>query len=281
MRCRDAGVRSLTLGIAVLLGTSCDRKPAPAEPADPPVARKPSEELGKDVSTAASGSGPSRADAVAPADAATRKGGLAGAVAGHVAAARRDDPSVASSSSGREPEPEPPAAADPPPTGLAPPSEAELRAWDRKDPAGEAHLYAWDRTNLDTMLGYFRDLECFYRATESAGDAFLHGTSDESTWRSYKRDTVIAMNEWQQKVFADHPRMLEKSKLVGNLLEVHEIAMHSLIKAYNSRDDAELEKVAVQFTRVRGKVDKYVTKLGGTLPATDDTDCEDDDTGTD
>jgi hypothetical protein len=40
----------------------------------------------------------------------------------------------------------------PRPKDLAPPTEAEFKAWNRKDPEGEKHLYKWDKDNLSKML---------------------------------------------------------------------------------------------------------------------------------
>lgn len=199
--------------------------------------------------------------------------GLAGSVAEQVEAAReaaaetkQDPPEVAA--------PVEPAGNPAKPPAPAAPTEEELRAWDRKDPLSESKLHDWDRDNLDVLLGYFRDLQCYYLATDAAGTAFGDGSSTEATWQAYKRTTAKAMNTWQLSLFADNPRIIEKSRFIGHLLEAHEIALHSLMGAHNEKDTAKLAKVAALFGVVRSKVDRYVTKLGGTLPETEAADCE-------
>lgn len=57
------------------------------------------------------------------------------------------------------------------PDELSPPTDAEFRAWSRKDPAAEKRLHEWDRGNLDRMLGYFGELQCFRHPLVTAGDA--------------------------------------------------------------------------------------------------------------
>src|SRR5688572_20784726 len=44
------------------------------------------------------------------------------------------------------------------PEGLARPTDAEFKAWDRKDPEGEKHLYKWDKANMDRLLGYWEEI---------------------------------------------------------------------------------------------------------------------------
>ena len=148
------------------------------------------------------------------------------------------------------------------------PSDAEFRAWDRKDPEGEKHLYRWDRDNFDTLRGYFHDVQCFARRAHSEGEmAFgaAPNTPAEQRWFQFKRKYVNALNGWQQQLFASNPRIMEKSKFLGMLLEAHEIATHGLLKAYNSADRAEVDKTDTHWAIVDAKVKKYSRNLGKTM----------------
>ncbi len=57
----------------------------------------------------------------------------------------------------------------PRPKGLDGPTEAEFKAWDRKDPEGEKHLYKWDKAHLDDMMDYWHQLECFQEQVKVEG----------------------------------------------------------------------------------------------------------------
>lgn len=201
------------------------------------------------------------------------EGGLASAMADRTAAIRAaqevpTDPEIPPPA-----EPEPPA----PEPGLLAPTEAELRAWDRKDPEAEKHLYEWDEDNLDTMLGYVRHLECRRLAVIEAGEAFQAGTSSESDWLDFKRDEVRALDTWQKQLFVDHPRIVEKSKLIGQLLELHELVLYGLPKAFNAKDATERAKADAHWMVVIAKVDKYATRIGGTFDEATADDCNEGD----
>ena len=160
----------------------------------------------------------------------------------------------------------------PRPTGMAGPTEAEFKAWNRKDPEGEKHLYKWDKAHLKDMMGYWEQLECFREKLKVEGDKAFGaepGTPTEEQWFQFKRAYVNHVDGWQKRLFAEQPRVQEKSKFVGNFLEAHELIMHGYLKAYNMGDKIELAKQDVQWDIVRQKIKKYVKSLGADFPEVD------------
>lgn len=158
---------------------------------------------------------------------------------------------------------------EPRPGELAPPTEEEFAAWDRKDPAREKALYAWDKANLDAMLGYWEDLQCFRSAVVQSGEKGFGaepGSPEDEEWFQFKRVYVDEVDGWQKKMFADHPRILEKSKLVGSLLEATEVVMYTYPKAFNGGDTAEVAEADAHWALLEAKVKKYVTSLASSWP---------------
>ncbi|MEZ4450082.1 MAG: hypothetical protein R3B09_11450 [Nannocystaceae bacterium] len=156
-----------------------------------------------------------------------------------------------------------------PPDGLPPPTDAELKAWDRKDPEGEKHLYKFDKANLKKMLGYWNELECFREKMMEEGEKAFGvepGTPDEEKWYQFKQLFIPMVNAWQQRLFANEPRILEKSKLIGHFLEAHELVMNGYPKAYNDSDRTEIQKSDAHWTIVENKIVKYLKNIGGELP---------------
>lgn len=158
---------------------------------------------------------------------------------------------------------------------LPPPTADEFRAWDRVDPEGEKHLYKWDKKNLKKMQGYWDELRCFEQRMTKEGDAALGAepmTPTWEKWHQFKGGFIPFINGWQQRLFANEPRILEKSKFIGNILEAHELVMNGLPKAYNQGDDLELKKARARWIIVNDKVKAYVEELGGTWrePTPDD-----------
>ena len=149
---------------------------------------------------------------------------------------------------------------------LAPPTEDEFRAWDRVDPEGEKHLYKWDKKNLKKMQKYWDQLRCYKERMVSEGDAALGAepmTPQWEKWHQFKGGFIPFVNGWQQRLFANEPRILEKSKFIGNILEAHELVMNGFPKAYNQGDELELKKAAARWLIVNDKVKAYVEQLGG------------------
>jgi hypothetical protein len=153
----------------------------------------------------------------------------------------------------------------PRPDDLKPPTDAEFSAWDRKDPEGEKHLYKWDKANGDRMLGYWEQLQCFREKVMEEGQKAFGaepGSPAEEQWFQFKRAYVVHLDGWQQRLFALEPRVQEKSKFIGNILEAHEAVMNNYPKAYNEGDKTELEKVEAHWTIVEQKMKKYAKNLG-------------------
>lgn len=174
-----------------------------------------------------------------------------------------------------EPEPEFDEPEPPPPRKYAPPTEAELRAWDRKDPEGEKHLYRWDEDNRALLDGYFTDLQCFRVEMVEAGEAYVAGGADaEDVWFEFKRDTIMEIDRWQRDLFVSNPRITEKSKALGQILEMHEIVMINYPRAYNSGDPTEISKTEAHWMIVSSKADLYLTKVGGTMPKPSAAECK-------
>ncbi len=160
-------------------------------------------------------------------------------------------------------DPEPP----PAPTGLSPPSEAEFRAWDRKDPVADAELDKWDREHLTATLLTYDELRCFHQTLLAAGERHVADRADETRWTVFKRDWVVTLDAWQKQYFADNPRVLERSKFPGRFLEAHELLMFTYVKAYDERDRAAIDKADAHWLVIEAKVRKRVATLGGELAA--------------
>ncbi len=151
------------------------------------------------------------------------------------------------------------------PEDLPPPTDAEFAAWDRKDPEGEKHLYKWDKANGARMLGYWEQLQCFREKVMEEGQKAFGaepGSPAEEQWFQFKRAYVVHLDGWQQRLFALEPRVQEKSKYIGNILEAHEAVMNNYPKAYNEADKTELEKVEAHWTIVEQKMKKYSKNIG-------------------
>lgn len=153
----------------------------------------------------------------------------------------------------------------PRPDDLKPPTDAEFAAWNRKDPEGEKFLYKWDKANGQRMLEYWEQLQCFREQVREAGAKGFGaepGSPAEEQWYQFKRTYVIHLDGWQKRLFAQEPRILEKSRFISNVLEAHEHVMNNYPKAYNDGDKTEIEKVDAQWTVVEQKVKKYAKNIG-------------------
>ena len=162
-----------------------------------------------------------------------------------------------------------------PSDGLPPPTDAELKAWDRKDPEGEKHLYKWDKKNLTKMKGYWDELRCFREEVMKNGEKALGAepmSPESEKWHQFKQGFIPFVNGWQQRLFANEPRIQEKSKFIGNILEAHELVMHEYPQAYNNGDEIELKKAEAHWIIVDDKVKAYAEQLGGKWEYLDTTD---------
>lgn len=164
----------------------------------------------------------------------------------------------------------------PRPAGLPPPTDAEFKAWDRKDPEGEKHLYKYDKANLKKLLGYWAELECFREKMKQEGEKAAGaepGSATEEQWHQFKQLFIPMVNTWQQRLLASEPRILEKSKLIGHFLEAHELAMNGYPAAYNDNDKVAVATADAHWTIVENKVIKYLKNISNEeLPKDDLTD---------
>ncbi len=155
--------------------------------------------------------------------------------------------------------------AKPRPEGLPPPTDAEFKAWNRKDPEGEKHLYKWDKANVDKMMNYWAQLQCYQEKMKEEGEKVLGaqpGSPEFEQWDRFQRGFLVFLDGWQKRLFANEPRILEKSKLISHILEAHELVSLHYRKAYDSRDKTALQKHDAHWIIVDTKVKKYLKLLG-------------------
>ncbi len=127
------------------------------------------------------------------------------------------------------------------------------------------------------MLRYWEHLECFREKVKEAGDGAFGaepGSPTEEQWFQFKRGFVTHIDGWQKRLFAEQPRVLEKSKFVGNFLEAHELVMHGYLKSYNNADKTDLKANDARWAIVEAKVKKYTKDLGGKWPERDPNDAK-------
>lgn len=151
-----------------------------------------------------------------------------------------------------------------PPAGLPPPSDEEFKAWDRKDPEGEKHLHKFDKANLKKMLNYWAELGCFREKMKEEGakaKGAEPGSATEEQWYQFKQLFIPMVNAWQQRMFANEPRILEKSKLIGHFLEAHELVMHGYPDAFNNNDDNAIGQADAHWLIVENKIIKYLKNI--------------------
>jgi hypothetical protein len=165
----------------------------------------------------------------------------------------------------------------PRPTGLPPPTDAEFKAWDRKDPEGEKHLYKFDKANLEEDAQLLGELDCFREKMMAEGDKAMGaepGSPIEEQWHQFKQVFIPLVNTWQQRLLATEPRILEKSKLIGHFLEAHEMVMHNYPDAYNNNDKvAVADRTTPTGRSSRTKIIKYLKNISNEeLPKEDLTD---------
>jgi len=153
----------------------------------------------------------------------------------------------------------------PPSDKLPPPTDAELKAWDRKDPEGEKHLYKWDKRNIKKMWNYYLELRCFRDKMREEGTKAFGAepqSPEDEKWYQFKRVYIPFLDRWQQRLFGNEPRILEKSKFIGHFLEAHELIMRGYPNAINLADETELTKQDAHWLLVTDKIQVYVDKLG-------------------
>lgn len=163
-----------------------------------------------------------------------------------------------------------------PPAGLPPPTDEEFKAWDRKDPEGEKHLYKYDKANLKKLLGYWGELECFRDKMKEEGAKGMGaeaGSPTEEQYYQFKQLFIPMVNTWQQRLFSNEPRILEKSKLIGHFLEAHELVMHGYPDAFNNNDQNAVAQADAHWLIIENKITKYLKNISDEpLPKPDLTD---------
>src|SRR5690606_7243600 len=122
------------------------------------------------------------------------------------------------------------------------PTAEELAAWDRKDPEGEKHLYKWDKANSKKMQTYWKELRCLRDEMRKNGQlAFGTGPGgpEQEKWEQFKLAYItMVVDPWQQRMFAAEGQdILTKSKVIGTILEAHELVMKHYPTAYNNSDE--------------------------------------------
>jgi hypothetical protein len=163
----------------------------------------------------------------------------------------------------------PPPKRPPPEDLLAPPSEAEFKAWNRHDPAGEKHLYKWDKKNAAKMQNYAKQLMCYREKMKEEGAKAMTAepmTPEFEAWEQFKQAFIPFVNRWQQRLQANEPRIKEKSKTMGFVFEAHELIINGYPKAYNSKDEHQLKKVEAQWLLANDKIMKYWERVGAPFP---------------
>ncbi|MBK8266122.1 MAG: hypothetical protein IPK80_32925 [Nannocystis sp.] len=160
-----------------------------------------------------------------------------------------------------------------PPDGLPPPTDAEMKAWDRKDPEGEKHLYKFDKANMKKMVNYWNELDCFRQKMIEEGEKAFGvqpGSAEEEQWYQFKSVFIPFLQIWQQKLLANEPRIMEKSKMMGNFFEAHELVMNGYPKAYNEGDRTMIQTQDAYWAVVESKLIKYAKNIGAEWPAKPD-----------
>ncbi len=163
-----------------------------------------------------------------------------------------------------------------PQTGYEPPSDADFKAWDRKDPEGEKHLHKFDRANMKKLLNYWGELECFRDKMKEEGEKAAGaepGSALEEQWHQFKQVFILMVNTWQQRLLANEPGIMEKSKLIGHFFEAHELVMHGYPTAYNENDTLAIQTADANWAIIDNKILKYLKSVSGEdLPKPDLTD---------
>jgi len=157
-----------------------------------------------------------------------------------------------------------------PTADLDAPSDEVVAAWDRKDPEGEKHLYKWDKANAKTMHNYWKQLRCLRGKMKEEGEKVFGsepGGPEQEQWEQFKRAYILMVADpWQQRLFAEQGQdVLSKSKLIGHILEAHELIIDAYPKAYNDSDQTEVTIADARWTVVENKVVDYSAKIGAPL----------------
>jgi hypothetical protein len=161
-----------------------------------------------------------------------------------------------------------------PTADLPEPTAEELAAWDRKDPEGEKHLYKWDKANAKKMQTYWKELRCLRDKMKVEGQLAFGtepGGEEQMKWEQFKLAFIsMVVDPWQMRLFAAEGQdILTKSKVIGHILEAHEMIMRHYPTAYNDGDEVEIKVQDARWTVVENKVKDYYEKIGAPLELPD------------
>lgn len=150
------------------------------------------------------------------------------------------------------------------------PTAEELAAWDRKDPEGEKHLYKWDKANSKKMQTYWKELRCLRDEMKKNGQLAFGtepGGPEQEKWEQFKLAFItMVVDPWQQRMFAAEGQdILTKSKVIGTILEAHELVMKHYPTAYNNSDEVELKVQDARWAVAENKLVDYYKKIGAPL----------------
>jgi len=164
-----------------------------------------------------------------------------------------------------------------PSSDMPEPTAEELAAWNRKDPEGEKHLYKWDKAHAKDMQGYWKELRCLRDKVKLEGAKAFGadpGGPEQEAWEQFKLAfNTMVVDPWQQRLFAaEGTDVLSKSKVMGNILEAHELVMNHYPSAYNNGDEVEIKVQDARWTVVENKVIDYYAKIGAPMTLPDLTD---------
>lgn len=149
---------------------------------------------------------------------------------------------------------------------LGPPTKEEFNAWGDHPESLELDFDTWDRDHFDDSLRTYHELRCFHEALRSAGEERLRAGSSDVQWSRFERDWAPRLDAWLKQYFADHWRVMERSRFSSYFLEAHELLRIEYLLAYDERDRAKIEEAGAHWLAVDGKVRARVVKLGRKLP---------------
>lgn len=167
--------------------------------------------------------------------------------------------------------PAPPSAPPPPAAAATPAQPAPTSTADAAEPEGTPEQRAWDADNLERMLGYWGDLACLQARVRTTGEAARGaqpGSPPEEAWYQFKLAHAREADAWQQRLFASETRVLERSHMIGWLIDAHELVTDSYPRAYNGGGDAAaISESDARWAAIERRMQRHVEALGGAWTA--------------
>lgn len=157
------------------------------------------------------------------------------------------------------------------------PTAEQLAAWDRKDPEGEKHLYKWDKANAKRMQNYWKELRCLRDKFKEEGQKAFGtepGGPEQEKWEQFRAAfNFQVVDPWINALYAVEGQDVNgKSKVMGNMLEAHELVAKHYPTAYNDSDEVAIKVQDARWTVVENKLVDYYAKIGAPLTFPDLTD---------